>query len=133
MRIPEEIQAALPRDNTICGNDLVYLPDFRAMLNPAFKRRAYTPRETAYCEQFSEPTVRYASTWAAKEAVYKVLRQAAPTMVIPWRSLEILRDTPGGAPRLETPTKIAGLGKIGLTLTHDGDYVWALAILTQIR
>jgi holo-[acyl-carrier protein] synthase len=61
--------------NFAVGNDLVHLPTFLLSLTDLFKKKAYTPAEIAYCDQFAESALRYASTWAAKEAVYKAVKQ----------------------------------------------------------
>jgi len=94
--------------------------------NPSFIRRAFTQKELAYCHQFDDSLLRYASTFAAKEAVYKAMKQYDETIKIWWRGIEILRDKPQGKPRVV----IGGLPDIRthLTITHDGDYVWALAL-----
>jgi len=109
------------------GNDLVHLPMFDKSFTPYFVRRGYTKEEIAYCEQFAEPRLRYASTWAAKEAVYKAIKQVDETIKIWWRDIEIHRPKPQGKPtvivkKLKTPLSI------NLTISHDGDYVWALAV-----
>lgn len=111
----------------LVGNDLVHLPAFERMLNPAFIRRVYTAEEKAYCEGFPQPAQRYASTWAAKEAVIKVLGQWDAAVRLSWRKIEILRAAPGGRPRVQLPPGRTW-PDIRLTLTHDGDTVWALAL-----
>lgn len=109
------------------GNDLVHLPDFVHSLTPQFIRHSFTEPEIAYCEQFSDKTLRYASTWAAKEAVYKAIKQVDENIKIWWKGIEIHRDKPQGKPsvcvrKLTTPLEF------NLTISHDGAYVWALAM-----
>ena len=109
------------------GNDIVHLPTFIHSLTPQFIKRSYSPAELAYCEQFAESTLRYASTWAAKEAVYKALKQADDTIKLWWPDIEIHRPKPQGKPtvrikKLKTPLDFS------LTITHDGEYIWALAV-----
>ena len=60
-------------DRFAVGNDLVYLPDFKLSLTDLFKKKVYTSAEIEYCELFDDSAVHYASTWAAKEAVYKAV------------------------------------------------------------
>ena len=110
----------------VAGNDLVHVPTFRLSCTPLFIRRSYTAEEVAYCEQFDNPMLRYASTWAAKEAVYKVIKQVDDTVRLWWPDIEILRDKPQGKPRAEVK-KLPLLKDVSLTISHDGDYVWALA------
>ena len=109
------------------GNDLVFLPDFTASFNELFKKKIYTPEEISYCDQFDDAMLRYASTWAAKEAVYKAIKQIDASS-IPFKKIEILREKPQGRPHVilhKNPNKF----NISLTISHDGDYIWALALI----
>ena len=109
------------------GNDLVFLPDFTASFNDLFKKKIYTQEEIAYCDQFDDAMLRYASTWAAKEAVYKAIKQI-DTSSIPFKKIEILREKPQGRPHVilhKNPNKF----NISLTISHDGEYIWALALI----
>jgi len=109
------------------GNDLVSLPDFTASFNDLFKKKIYTLEEIAYCDQFDDSMLRYASTWAAKEAVYKAIKQIDASS-LPFKKIEILREKPQGRPHVilhKNPNKFT----ISLTISHDGDYIWALALI----
>ncbi len=109
------------------GNDVVYLPSFSQSFNPLFQKKVYTAQEIAYCEQFDQPLLRYASTWAAKEAVYKAVKQIEPKP-LSFKKIEISRDKIGGRPSVNLPHSYAHF-KISLSISHDEDYVWAVAIL----
>jgi len=109
------------------GNDLVYMPNFLLSLTDAFKKRVYSPVEVAYCEQFSDAALRFASTWAAKEAVYKAIKQL-DKKPLSWKKIEITREKTAGRPHVtlhqhERPFKIS------LSISHDGDYIWAVALI----
>jgi len=109
------------------GNDLVFVPDFEKSLTGLFKQKVYTANEIAYCDRFDDSLLRYASTWAAKEAVYKALKQIDPRP-LNWKRLEITRNKIAGKPTVilhDDPDKY----KISLTISHDGDYVWAVALI----
>lgn len=112
------------------GNDIVFIPDFEKSLSPAFKSKVYTAVETAYCELFDNSLLRYASTWAAKEAVYKAVKQlnSAP---LPWKKIEITRDKVGGKPSAILPADLEPIS-LSLSISHDGDYAWAVAIAEKI-
>ena len=114
-------------DKFAVGNDLVYLPDFKLSLNDLFKKKVYTPAELAYCDLFDDADLHYASTWAAKEAVYKAVKQLESS-ALPFKKIEILRDKPGSRPYVVLH-KYAGRFKISLTISHDGDYIWAIALI----
>jgi holo-[acyl-carrier protein] synthase len=112
------------------GNDLVYLPNFAPSLTELFKKKVYTPAETEYCDRFAEPLLRYASTWAAKEAVYKAVKQL-DKKALSWKKIEITREKIGGQPHA-TLHQHPGKFKISLTISHDGDYIWAIALIEII-
>lgn len=118
---------ALKIPSNAIGNDIVFLPEFKKSCTSQFIKRVYTKNEIAYCDQFSGPMLRYASTWAAKEAVYKVLKQINPDISISWRSIEINREKPSGKPSAAIKNQ-SNTFNIYLTLSHDGDYVWAIAL-----
>jgi phosphopantetheine--protein transferase-like protein len=109
------------------GNDLVFIPDFAASFNNLFKNKVYTVDEIAYCDQFDDSILRYASTWSAKEAVYKAVKQIDPSALGP-KNIEIIREKTAGRP-LVVIRKNPGNFKISLTLSHDGDYAWAIAFI----
>lgn len=109
------------------GNDLVFIPDFKASFNDLFKNKVYTKGEIAYCDLFDDALLRYASTWAAKEAVYKALKQLDPKP-ISWKKIEIIREKIAGRPKVifhQNPDKFI----ISLTISHDGDYVWSAVFI----
>ena len=113
------------------GNDLVYLENFKESFGPLFKKKAYTQLEIDYCEQFDQSILRYASTWAAKEAVYKALKQLTDETVGP-KQIEITRSKIAGKPTVNLPQKYNSF-TISLTISHDGDYIWALAVLKKSK
>ena len=117
----------IPLKKITVGNDLVHLPTFDQSFTPYFVKRGYTQNEITYCEQFTDSKLRFASTWAAKEAVYKALKQADENIKIWWRDIEILRAKPQGKPTVNIK-KIKYPLNISLTISHDGEYVWALAV-----
>src|SRR5579864_7914705 len=91
--------------------------------NPRFAEKVYTPAEQRISARKPE---RWASRWAAKEAVRKLcssMGQAVPA----YRDIEVVRRR-GGPPRVhirgeETP--------IALSLTHDGGLAIAVAVSEQ--
>lgn len=109
------------------GNDLVYMPNFLLSLTDAFKKRVYSPVEVAYCEQFNDSALRYASTWAAKEAVYKAVKQL-DKKPLSWKKIEITREKTAGRPHVKLHQHERPF-KISLSISHDGDYIWAVALI----
>ncbi|SDN15900.1 holo-[acyl-carrier protein] synthase [Daejeonella rubra] len=113
--------------HTHVGNDLVFIPDFQKSLTEDFKRKVYTSNELAYCERFDDSIIRYASTWAAKEAVYKALKQFDPS-AISWKKIEISREKIAGKPAAIIHGQKLNY-TISLSISHDGEYAWAIALL----
>ena len=113
------------------GNDLVFVPGFEASLTPGFKNKVYTADEMAYCDQFADSLLRYASTWAAKEAVYKAVKQLDKTTA-GWKMIEIIREKIGGRPHVILHQPQLTNISVSLSITHDGDYAWAVAIAKMV-
>lgn len=108
------------------GNDLVFIPEFEKSFNDLFQKKIFTENEIEYCKQFDYPILRYASTWAAKEAVYKSVKQIHPSS-LSLKKIEIIRTKIAGIPKVVLPESLAHL-QVSLSITHDGDYTWAIAI-----
>ncbi|MRX47154.1 holo-ACP synthase [Pedobacter puniceum] len=125
--LEETLNKLIPKNNFALGNDLVFLPDFKLSFNPLFKQKVYTPLEIDYCELFEDSILRYASTWAAKEAVYKAIKQIN-SKALPFKKIEILREKISGKPEVKLSDYYKNL-KISLTISHDGEYVWAAAMI----
>jgi len=122
----DSILSELPLKDFAIGNDVVFLPEFKASWNTLFQQKVYTENEIRYCELFDDAVLRYASTWAAKEAVYKAIKQLNSNSVS-FKSIEIIREKPAGKPEVRIQ-KHLGKFSISLSITHDGEYVWAAAL-----
>lgn len=112
------------------GNDVIHLSTFAESLTAPFIRKVYTKEEKDYCNSFLEPTLRYASTFAAKEAVFKALKQQDRHLTIPWNKISIEREKLAGKPTAKLLISNWEEQEIALSISHDGDYVWAIALIT---
>ncbi|OYZ32297.1 MAG: 4-phosphopantetheinyl transferase [Sphingobacteriales bacterium 17-39-43] len=112
------------------GNDLVHIENFKLSLSDLFKNKVYTPAEIAYCESFTDSLQRYASTWAAKEAIYKAIKQLDPSP-LGWKKIEISRAKKAGMPTVVLPDHLKKY-ELSLTISHDSEYAWALALINAI-
>ena len=131
-KIIEEItehiqQVAFTGRHIAIGNDIVHLPTFIPTCTEEFIRRVYTENELQYCSKFMDPFLRYASTWAAKEAVYKAIKQTDDTTKLWWKDIEILRPKPAGKPTVKIK-KIKNPVEFSLSISHEADYFWAVAV-----
>lgn len=113
------------------GNDIVFLPDFCAMLNTVFIEKVFTAAEKEYAYQFATPSLRFASTFSVKEAVYKAVKQWYPKKTLAFDKIEILRDRPAGKPRCTLHYPALAHLNLSISITHDGDYVWAMALVSN--
>jgi len=98
-----------------------------------FLRRVFTDAELAYCRSRRDPIPHLAARFAAKEAGLKALGTGL-SMGISWRELEVRRER-GQPPTLVLSgrSRVVGAARGGdrilLTLTHDGEYAMAQAML----
>ena len=118
------------------GVDLAQIPRVRRMVerwDERFLRRVFTDGEIAYCRRRRDPVQHFAARFAAKEATLKALGTGL-SMGIHWREMEV-RRSPGQAPTmtlhgrsLEIARDLGGR-RVLLSLSHDGDYAMAQAML----
>ena len=118
------------------GVDLVSIPRMRSTIERwegRFVDRVFTDDEIAYCRARRDPAPHFAARFAAKEAGFKALGTGLQ-LGVRWRELEVRRE------REEAPTLVLsgrareiGLARGGsrmlLSLTHEGEYALAQAIL----
>lgn len=118
------------------GVDLVEVGRLRRAVErwkERFLRRIFTQAELDYCLTRRDPIPHLAARFAAKEACLKALGTGL-RLGVSWRELEVLRER-GQPPTLVLSgrSKAIGLSKgathVLLSLTHDGDYAFAQAIL----
>jgi holo-[acyl-carrier protein] synthase len=118
------------------GVDLVSIPRMRTTIErwqDRFVERVFTDDEITYCRSRRDPAPHFAARFAAKEAGFKALGTGLQ-MGVRWRELEVRRERQQ-APMLVLSGRAReiGLGRGGsrmlLSLTHEGDYALAQAIL----
>src|SRR3990170_461594 len=100
--------------------------------SPGMRSRSGSSAGSVPCRKdgdFARPQ-NYAGRWAAKESVSKVL--GLGVRGVGWRDIEILR-LPTGAPsvqlhgRAKTRAEQLGMGRIAVSISHEGDYAVAIA------
>lgn len=120
------------------GIDLVQIPRMRRVVErwqERFLERVFTAHELAYCRSRRDPIPHLAARFAAKEAGLKALGTGL-RLGVSWRELEVRRER-GQAPTLLLWGRSRALGearggrRMLLTLTHDGDYACAQALLVD--
>ena len=118
------------------GIDLALIPRMRRAVerwDERFLVRVFTDEEIAYCRRRRDPIPHLATRFAAKEATLKALGTGL-AMGAKWREMEVRRQ-PGEAPtmvlsgRSRAIARDKGGYRVLLSLTHDGDYALAQAML----
>ena len=118
------------------GVDLAQIPRLRRAVerwDDRFLRRVFTDAEIAYCRGRRDPIPHLAARFAAKEAALKALGTGL-ALGTRWREVEVRRE-PGQAPtllltgRCHALARARGADAALLSLTHDGDYAMAQAML----
>ena len=118
------------------GVDLAQIPRLRRVVerwDDRFLRRVFTDDEIAYCRRRRDPIPHLAARFAAKEATLKALGTGL-SMGVNWRELEVRRER-GQAPtmvlsgRCREIAESKGGRRVLLSLTHDGEYAMAQAML----
>jgi holo-[acyl-carrier protein] synthase len=120
------------------GLDLVKIARIRAMTErwqERFLRRLYTEAERQLSVRRVSPDAFLAGRFAAKEAILKALGTGWADG-IRWLDIQVLND-PAGRPvalvngRAAVLIRKAGITNIFVSLSHDGEYAIAEAILTS--
>ena len=118
------------------GIDLTQMPRLRRVVarwDERFLQRVFTEQEIAYCRRRRDPIPHFAARFAAKEATLKALGTGL-SMGVNWRELEVRRER-GQAPtmvltgRCRAIAEAKGGRRVLLSLSHDGDYAMAQAML----
>jgi holo-[acyl-carrier protein] synthase len=118
------------------GVDLTQMPRMRRVVarwDERFLQRVFTEHEIAYCRRRRDPIPHLAARFAAKEATLKALGTGL-SMGMNWRELEVRRER-GRAPtmvlsgRCREIAESKGGRRVLLSLTHDGEYAMAQAML----
>ena len=118
------------------GTDILSVDRMRRCLDspsPTFMRRTFTESERREGESRPDPGVYYAKLFAAKEAVFKCFGISADSLGS-WKNIEIV-DSDERQPQVSLDGSMAaiaaerGVGRILLSLSHDSEYVIAVAAL----
>jgi holo-[acyl-carrier protein] synthase len=98
----------------------------RAIQNPRFLARVFTPREAADCRSRGRAAERFAGRFAAKEAIAKALG-----LPLSWQDLEI-RNGPEGQPHAflsGAARQRLGSRRLLLSISHCHAYAVAQALV----
>lgn len=119
------------------GVDIVDVRRFESILfqwRDRFIKRIFTDKEIKYCNTKKHPAQRFATRFAAKQAFMKAAFSKSQKGIY-FKDIEI--DQKDDRPVInlsglaEEITKKAGIEKVHLMLSHDGDYGIANVVLEK--
>jgi phosphopantetheine--protein transferase-like protein len=121
------------------GVDIIAISRIREMLEDsvstkAFLKKVYTPGERQRAESHSDPAIYLAKTFAAKEAIFKTFGIDWDTGV-QFNEIDV-QDGEFGEPLPVLSGRFAEIAaerkvaKVLLSLSYDGDYAIAMAVLS---
>ncbi|WP_243373897.1 holo-[acyl-carrier-protein] synthase [Geotalea sp. SG265] len=120
------------------GVDIVDISRFQRFVaenNTPLLQRVFTPRELDYCSGKKHSAQHFALRFAAKEAFLKALGMGLRGG-LSWQHMEVVNDSLG-KPDLVLSSKAAelfaeaGLQRIFLSLSHDGNMAVAMLVLEK--
>ncbi len=126
----------MPEGTTELGIDIIKVERIAQALRrfgDRFPKRVLTDSEQRYVRNRPQ---NFAGRWAAKEAVSKVL--GLGVRGVGWRDIEIVR-LPTGQPsvglhgRAQARAEQLGMGRIAVSISHEGDYAVAIAFGIRAR
>ena len=118
------------------GSDVLDVARMRRELarpGHGFRDDVFTPREIAYCQSQRYPARHYAARFAAKEALFKALRDGANPAAA-WREAEVIRGE-SGAPSLALHGSLGRLARrrrikrVLVSLSHTATVAMASVVL----
>jgi holo-[acyl-carrier protein] synthase len=122
------------------GVDIVEIKRIsKAVRNPRFLKRVYSPVEVAYCRSRKNSAQHFAVRFAAKEAVWKAIAGATIQRsghslrgsTLLHRDIQVRNHTTG-KPEVVFPKPFAALAKrVSISLSHGEDYAVAMAVYAK--
>lgn len=118
------------------GIDMVNIGNMRTEIanNPNFIKDVFTSAEREWCEAYFDPSERYSSRFAAKEAFYKTLPQWIQNKV-GWLDVEIRAESNGKpeivpSEKCKSMLKQISVKRIFLSIAHESGLAIAYVILS---
>jgi holo-[acyl-carrier protein] synthase len=105
------------------GVDIVEVPRIAKLIrNRHFLARVYTDEEILYCKPKKNRAQHFAVRFAAKEAVWKAIREKSVSL----KDISV-KNLPGGKPQALIKKKVRK--DIDISLSHTDQYAVAVAIV----
>ena len=111
------------------GTDIVKVSRIKTLIDQKkekFLHKIFTKEEISYCNSYSDPELHFSGKYAAKEAVKKALLSNKMIESISMKEIEVLNNQD------KSPYIILNNlnnVKCNISISHDGDYAIAFAII----
>ena len=113
------------------GTDIIEVARIKKLIKEKgdkFLNRIYTKDEIIYCESKGPNKYQhYAGRFAAKEAVFKVLKSNSDAKSLMFKDIEIVNKA-NGYPYLRTHSKYVQFADIYVSISHIKKYATAIAV-----
>ena len=114
------------------GNDIIEIDRIKKSIDrhgSHFLDRLFTQKEQEYCFQHTQPAIRFAGRFAAKEAIVKAFGVGFGKD-ISWHDIEILNDEHGRPLTSFSPHILSHFNRpiIHISISHCENYATAVAI-----
>ena len=111
------------------GVDIVHIERIKKNTkNSAFIERIFTTKEVKYCNSYVNPENHFSGKFAAKEAVKKALLSGKIVTNISMNEIQVLNN-PDKSPYIAL-NNLDHI-KCNISISHDGDYAIAFAIIEK--
>ena len=112
------------------GTDIVTISRIKELIiqNKEFLKKIFTDKEINYCNSYSDPHVHFSGKYAAKESIKKALLSHNICEHISLSDIQVLnREDKSPYIIIDSVKNI----KFNISISHDGDYAIAFAIIEK--
>ena len=114
------------------GTDIVAVSRIENIIqqySDRFKKHIFTYNEKSYCDLKPNPSIHYAGSFAAKEAVKKALYSSGVTNSINFIDIEITSSV-SGVPKVKLSNIDLDNVLVKISISHTGEFATAFALVS---
>ena len=113
------------------GNDIVEISRIKKNIDNyshLFINKIFSKEEANYCNNKKFPEIHFAGKFAAKESVFKAIRQYDNNLKVFFKDIEVLNDS-NSKPFIRIQMLEFSAQKIQISISHSKSYATSVAIL----